>query len=98
MIWILGEDQLSRLQSWSRWQQLTKEVEFAVCKRPETGALRPCMPKDLENTAVIHTLRIEPDPVSSSMVRKRIDLNQSLQGFVPDRVEDYIAKHALYKN
>ena len=98
MIWILGEDQLKQLHSWSRWQQLTKEVEFAVCKRPETGAPHPSLPKELENSLVIHTLRVDPDPISSSMIRKRISLNQSLKGFVPDRVEDYIATHALYKN
>lgn len=95
-IWILGEDQLQDFKTWSRWQWLVTQMEFAVCGRP--GSKGSDAARELStHGAKIQWVEIAPDTVSSTQIRQAVAGGESIADLVPTPVADYILKHRLYQ-
>jgi nicotinate-nucleotide adenylyltransferase len=88
LFWIIGEDQLAKLRTWERYQELRKKVRFVLLSRgkgPRRG------PRDL--IRLPQPRRID---ISASEIRRRVTQKKSLLGFVPPSVATYIQHHHLY--
>ena len=95
-IWILGEDQLQDFTTWSRWQWLTTQMEFAVCGRPGSQGSRAAQALKQQG-ATIHWVGTTPDNVSSTQIREAIAAGRPIADFAPAPVADYILSHHLYR-
>ena len=95
LIWILGEDQLQDFQTWSRWEWLARNIQLAVCARPEAAASD--MAQRIQNLGgVIHWIEVEPDNISSTQIRQAIANGQQVRNSLPVGVPEYIQKNRLY--
>lgn len=89
---LLGADVLSSFAQWREPAEVVRLAQPVVLVRGETdsvpgtlaGATLTCLP----------TRRVD---VSSTEIRERVRLGQSISGFVPDAVADVIARERLYR-
>ena len=112
LIWLIGADAFSRLDSWHRWEELFELCNFAVARRAGeraiagacSGHLGEALKTRVRSVATlaeapcggIATLDIDPTDVSSTEIRRRRARGESLRGLVSDAVCDYIERHKLY--
>lgn len=85
---LIGADAFAEIESWHRWTDVVRRVEFIVVTRPGATYRIP-------EGATVHELAGLSLPVSSSEVRASIargDLDVAL----PAAVLAYIAEHGLY--
>jgi len=94
-VWIMGEDQLQSFTTWSRWQWLATQLEFAVCARPDSHG-QPMAQQLITLGAKIHWVKVAPDTISSSEIRDLLKQKRTLSDQLPTVVSDYIALHHLY--
>jgi nicotinate-nucleotide adenylyltransferase len=92
---IIGQDQLARLHTWHRFEELVKRVSLAVAGRPgqwmDEQALDPRV-----SQLPRHPLPLPTTPLSSTALRERLASGHSVDGLVPPAVANYIARHRLY--
>jgi nicotinate-nucleotide adenylyltransferase len=94
VVWIVGDDQFTRLGSWREPEELARLAEWAVYARPGEVAMQ---------TAVIAGLRwtrVEAKAewaISSSEVRARLAKGESVVGLLADNVIEYIRETGLYR-
>ena len=88
---ILGADAAVGLPSWRRWEEVVERTTVAVISRPGVAE---------EEVAGIGAPYLWLDtpgiPISSTMLRARVEAGRSLRFFVPDPVWRYIADEKLY--
>lgn len=108
LIWILGADQIAKLDTWKDWQKLLDFAHFAVLARP--GAPTPPHAVDaflrahrapkstVRSTPAGHICALEVTQlsISATKVRAILAAGQSARYLVPDRVLDYISEFGLY--
>jgi nicotinate-nucleotide adenylyltransferase len=82
---LIGEDNLTKLPTWHRFEDLARLVQFVVLDR--TGGA-PAAPYP--------TLRRLID-ISATTLRKRVASRQSVRYLVPEAVEEIILRENLYK-
>lgn len=93
-IWIVGEDQFSRLGSWREPEDLARLAEWAVYARPGWAA------SEAPFIAGLRWRRVEAKAewaISSSEVRARLGRGESVAGLVADKVIEYIRETGLYR-
>jgi len=83
--YLIGEDNLSALASWHRFEQLQKMVRFVVLDRTGT--------QTNHSYQVVHR-RID---ISATEIRKRIASGRSIRYLVPPAVEEIIRQSNLYR-
>ena len=83
--YLIGEDNLSALASWHRFEQLQKMVCFVVLDRTGRQTNHPYQ--------VVHR-RID---ISATEIRKRIASGRSIRYLVPPAVEEIIRQSNLYR-
>lgn len=98
---LLGGDQLARLHTWHRVDELLNRVEVAVLPRQEHGKGKTSRPAGMSAGiwrkvvgAVIDTPRID---ISSTVIRNRVRQGLSIEYLVPEAVGRYIIRHRLYR-
>jgi nicotinate-nucleotide adenylyltransferase len=82
---LIGEDNLPKLPSWYRFDDLEKLVQFVVLDRTSVGG-------DYDYPAVRRKLDI-----SATTIRKRVASGQTIRYLVPDAVERIIRREKLYQ-
>jgi nicotinate-nucleotide adenylyltransferase len=87
---IVGEDALRDFQKWKNPARIRELATVAVLRRHPGADARP-VPED-----VLEASRRLVD-VSSTEIRSRVRAGQSIRGFVPEAVENYIETNALYR-
>lgn len=107
---ITGADAFAEIATWSRYPAVLDLANFVVVSRPgiTLDSIRERVPsafpspslgasgrQDLAKTRVILVEGHTPD-ISSTDIRRRVRAGQSLSGYVPDPVADYIRDHHLY--
>ncbi len=113
LIWLIGGDAFARLDSWHQWQSLFSLANFAVAVRQgephPLNALSPALKLQLAGRQTganalgdspfgkFAMLAAEVPPISSTDIRTRLKNHQSIRGFTPDAVCDYIEQHKLYE-
>jgi nicotinate-nucleotide adenylyltransferase len=84
---LMGADQLAKLGSWHRPDEVRRLAKLAVFARPGYQAAE----KDVQVVPML------PMAVSASDIRARCARGESIAGLVPPPVENYIQRHGLYK-
>jgi nicotinate-nucleotide adenylyltransferase len=85
LYFLMGADQLEKLDSWHRPDEVRKLAKIAVFARPghaATGA---------------ETIPMKPNPISASDIRARAARGEDVAGFVPPEVASYISAQRLYR-
>ncbi len=88
LYFLIGADAFAEIQSWHRWQELAKLVEFIVVSRPRRHF-------DVPDGVAVQRLDTLELPVSSSAIRRSLQRGE-LDVPIPDAVRDYIREHQLY--
>jgi nicotinate-nucleotide adenylyltransferase len=85
---IIGSDAFAEIQTWRRWQDVIRAVEFIVVARPGHEIAGP-------PGARVHRLESVELPVSSSDIRDALARGES-PAELPLPIADYIRDHQLY--
>ena len=91
---IAGADALSGLARWKEPEELLQQAQFVAVTRPGFEFIRP----DLVGADRILVLEIDAADISSTRVRELAAAGASLQGLVPELVEEYIYDQGLYSS
>jgi nicotinate-nucleotide adenylyltransferase len=84
-IYLIGEDNVARLSTWHRFDELKKMVQFVVLDRTGVKTEHP-----------FPTVRRHID-ISASDIRNRVARGQSIRYLVPPAVEEIIRRRQLYR-
>lgn len=93
-VWILGADQLARLDRWKEVEELCRLVEFAVLSR-EGDTIAP--PVSVEAFIRLTVLSAPPVPVSSTALREALRRGESPRNGLPLAVARHIEERSLYQ-
>jgi nicotinate-nucleotide adenylyltransferase len=88
LFFVIGADAFAEIQSWFRWQDVVREVEFIVVTRPGHEYSSP-------PGARVHRLETVALPVSSSEIRAALAHGKT-PSELPPAVLDYVRAHGLY--
>jgi len=109
---ILGADSFLEITIWKNFEALLDSCDFIIASRPgfRIDALRQVLPPRMlgdrpvrEPNAIalrkstVHLLTAVSSEVSSTEIRRRRKSGASIHALVPEGVEDYILKQALYR-
>lgn len=90
LFWLIGDDQLPKLKTWARYDQLRHIVSFATMSRgPRTKGRVPM--------GVIRLPRRRRVDISASEIRQRVHAGQPIDHLVPAPVAASIDRHKLYR-
>lgn len=89
--WIMGSDQLPKLQDWHEIEFLISHMTFLVYERP------PYMIKDYQKTYPFQSIIGPVLPITATHIRHQSHQDLPLNNLDPD-VKNYIQKHRLYSN
>lgn len=92
VFFILGVDAVKEIFTWKKVDEFLSLCRLIVLSRPGYSWRGPG--KRLHRT---RSIQITPIGISSSLIRERIKEGKSISFLVPERVEDYIRRHHLYK-
>jgi len=96
LFFLLGEDALADLPNWYQPERIRERATLAVARRPgepaEAGDEAPRGP-----SAGLVRLEMPRIDISASAIRVRVREGLSIRYLVPDAVDEYIRKHALYR-
>lgn len=92
--WILGADQLARLDRWKDAEELCSLVEFAVLARDGIPTVPPAA---LEGRLRLTVLAAPPVDVSSTALREALRRGDSARNGLPRAVARHIDEHSLYQ-
>jgi len=89
LFFVIGADAFAEIESWRRWREVVRAVEFIVVSRP---GHRYAVPEG----AIVHRLETVDLPVSSSEIRRKL-AEGDYHVDVPAAVLDYIRARGLYR-
>ena len=89
VFFVIGADAFAEIQTWFRWQDVVREVEFIVVTRPGHQYLSP-------PGARVHRLETVALPVSSSEIRAALARGET-PAELPKAVLEYIRANGLYR-
>ena len=85
LFYLIGEDNVARLATWHRFDELSKMVQFVVLNRSGGKAEHP-----------YPTIKRHLD-ISATNIRNRVATGQSIRYLVPPAVAKIIHDHQLYR-
>ena len=92
---LMGADMLESFDRWHRWQDILKLADIAAFARNEGEEAL------LERKAALigraRVVRVEPLPLSSTLVREKVRRGEDISGLVPEPVAAYIYEKGLYR-
>lgn len=91
LFWLVGADVV---QSFSKWREPERIAEMATLAVLTRGGNAPELETIPGSPVVVQSRRID---IASTEIRRRVREGKSLRGFVPERVEAYIASARLYR-
>jgi nicotinate-nucleotide adenylyltransferase len=111
LFFILGADAFAEIATWREYPSILDLAHFAVVSRPGSAASdlhhrlpslarRMVGPSDLQHAGSTQIILIEaPTPdVSSTAIRQRVALGDTIAGMVPAGVLQHIEQHGLYRS
>ena len=90
----IGEDNLAHFHNWKSYSEILDEVKLLVVGRPKSDHSKVDT-KILEKTIFVEH---QPIAVSSSEIKDKLVLNESVQELLPPKVLDIIHDQSLYKS
>ena len=94
---IIGTDAFNKIESWYETDKLKKIVDFLVYPRENEFNEKELYRLKL-NGYNYEIIPLKFNDISSTQIRDFVKQNKSIQGLVPDKVEEYILKNGLYKD
>lgn len=96
---IIGFDSLMQITKWYRYKELLKICPLVVINRP--GYSTSQVKQQIQDLTVqfganINYIEMPESPISSTMIRNRIQMGQDISEYVPEKVDQYIRAHKLY--
>jgi nicotinate-nucleotide adenylyltransferase len=88
VFFVIGADAFAEIQTWFRWQDVVRQVEFIVVTRPGHDYQSP-------PGARVHRLETVALPVSSSEIRAALARGET-PAALPAAVAEYILANGLY--
>jgi len=88
VFFVIGSDAFAEINTWYRWEEVVRAVEFIVVARPGHAFTSP-------PGARVHRLDTVALPISSSEIRQALAQGRTTQD-VPPKVMEYIREHGLY--
>lgn len=85
LFWLIGADNVDRLSTWHRFEDLNKLVKFVVLDRAVS---------ELKSPYLIVQRNID---ISATEIRKRVASGRSIRYLVPRAVEEIIRREKLYR-
>ena len=114
LVFLMGADQLQRLDTWRNWHELFNYAHFCVAARPGFALNGPAMPQAVaeEFSRRLGTLEqirntphgltyLAPDfavDISATEIRAALQRGDAANAPIPAPVLDYIEQHHLYKS
>ena len=107
--WIIGDDNLAKLEEWKNIDRIFELANFAVLTRegargagfspPGQAEARPTFdhPEDRPTHGAIVFTHNATVPISATDIRKRVRAGEPIDAFVDPRVSRYIDHYGLYK-
>ena len=89
---IMGFDSLLDLPNWKDPDKIMKMAKLLVVPRPDSDTT---VPEEMKDRYLL--LSFEENAVSSTDIRKRIADNESLDGLIPQVVEQFIRQRGIYR-
>ncbi len=89
---LIGSDSLAQFKSWHRWEEILKESQVVVARRPRFEK-SDIDPKLLDQVTFLNLPRME---ISSTEIRDRFYSDRMTRFYVPTAVSEYIKKHKIY--
>ena len=93
LYFITGTDAILEISTWKDREKLLKLCQFIVATRPGFDAEK--IDKIILNQ--IHLLQIPNLDISSTDIRNRIKEGRTIKYLLPEKVEEYICEHGLYR-
>ena len=87
--WVLGSDNLEKFHLWDGYQKILSNHLVYVYPR-ENFSMRPLY------TGMVPLAGVKKVEASSTEVRKRLKISQSVIDLLPKSILDYIVEHQLY--
>jgi nicotinate-nucleotide adenylyltransferase len=88
LLFLIGADAFSEIETWRRWQDVVRQVEFIVVTRPGHDYVTP-------GHAKVWPLASINLAVSSSRIREQLSRRERPEE-LPEAVFEYIRSHRLY--
>lgn len=97
-VWyLIGIDAMLEVATWHRWEELFSICRFAVAPRPGYSPKKLETVIGSEKMARIDLFESPLLDISSTEIRRAVRRGESFSYLVPRAVEQYIAKHGLYR-
>lgn len=103
---LVGQDQFANFERWHRWTEILELCHFVVLNRP--GVPVPDMPgwaqarvsaneewRSLPAGKLVF-LTVQPQDISATRIRERLAAGESVKGWLPRAVCEYIETNHLY--
>jgi nicotinate-nucleotide adenylyltransferase len=93
--WLIGADMLQILPKWHLPEDLLREVDFVIARRPGAPIDWSTLPPQFRSLQanVVEAPLID---VSATEIRQRVKDGRAIRYLVPPEVEAYIRQHRLY--
>jgi nicotinate-nucleotide adenylyltransferase len=93
--WLIGADMLQILPKWHMPDELLREVDFVIARRPGSVIDWDALPPEFHilKANVVDAPLID---ISATEIRQRLREGRSIRYLVPPEVEQYIRDHHLY--
>lgn len=100
LYFIMGEDSLDEFHNWKRPDEICRKATLLVAARNDAvhQAEDKVKKAGSDYAANIHLLSAPYFSVSSREIREHIRKGESVRYMMPELVEGYIRRHALYKD
>ena len=95
MCFIVGADRLLNIGTWREPHELLRSVPFVIA--PRSGFSLDAFDVSPFQEATIVPLEMKDVDLSSSGLRAKVRRGESIHGWVPDVIAEYIEEHKLYR-
>lgn len=93
LFWLIGADQISRLNQWKKIEDLAKQVTFLGFERLGESGVESCLPDGIR----LKMLSRRRCDISSSEIRERCRSSLPIHFFLPNNVDQIIQSESLYR-
>ena len=97
---IVGSDQFLNLESWYKGKDILESFQVILASRPgymESEIEQKVQRYTATYGTAVRVLKEEMPDISSTMIKEKLKAGSPITGLVPDKIEQYINEHGLYR-